>query len=451
MAQLASLKVVATQARQINGWPGNEEAWAKLMRSLCLFVAVFMAVGLTAWKVVTWSRVGERGHPQLEGAPWRFHVISDMSEGADGAKSGDINGDGLPDLAVGWEEGGVTTVHFHPGYAESKSAWPTVVVGRTPRVEDAIFCDIDHDEQLEVLSFTEGDDSSIYIHRAPENSAQMLDPSAWRQEVLPGSRGRMMWMHGWPADIRGPRMADLLAAGKGGAAAVGWFEVPPDNASTNEWQWNPISPVGWLMSMWTRDMDGDGDEDVIISDRRGAASGVRWLENPGSGPLQRQEWKSHTVGAEGREVMDIVLADIDNDGLEDVVVAVNDGSLLWVRRSDGSGKAWETESVELPADIGQPRGVGVADMDRDGLRDTVITTWNAQGKNGAIWLRQARATGNENRWEAKQISGRSKGQKYDRVELLDVDGDGDMDLVTTEEQEGGRGLGVVWFENPQRN
>ena len=405
---------------------------------------------LAAWALLSSSGVSSPT-PVTESSPWKMHVISDVSKGADGAKSGDLNGDGLPDLAVSWEEGGVTTVHFHPGYAESKSAWPTVVVGRTPSVEDAVFCDLDGDERHEVLSFTEGDDSSICIHRAPENSAQMLDSSAWRQEVLPGARGRMMWMFGWPAEIRGSRASDLLAAGRGEGATVGWFELPRDNASTNQWQWNPISPVGWLMSMWTRDMDGDGDEDVIISDRRGAASGVRWLENPGSGPLQRQEWKSHMVGAEGREVMDISLADIDNDGLEDVVVAVNDGSMLWFRRLNRGGKAWETENVELPDDIGQPRGVGVTDVDLDGLCDIVITTWNARGKHSAIWLRQNRASGGDLRWEAKQISGRSKGQKYDRVELLDVDGDGDMDLVTTEEQEGGRGLGVVWFENPQRN
>ncbi len=44
------------------------------------------------------------------GAPWRLNVIDDSSRGADGVKLADVNGDGLPDIATGWEEGGITRV-----------------------------------------------------------------------------------------------------------------------------------------------------------------------------------------------------------------------------------------------------------------------------------------------------------------------------------------------------
>ena len=40
-----------------------------------------------------------------------------------------------------------------------------------------------------------------------------------------------------------------------------------------------------------------------------------------------------------------------------------------------------------------------------------------------------------------------EGAKFDRIELVDLDDDGDLDLVTTEERDG---LGVVWYENPVR-
>ena len=41
--------------------------------------------------------------------------------------------------------------------------------------------------------------------------------------------------------------------------------------------------------------------------------------------------------------------------------------------------------------------------------------------------------------------------KYDNLELVDVDGDGDLDVVTSEEGEGviSAGLGVLWLENPR--
>jgi len=40
-----------------------------------------------------------------------------------------------------------------------------------------------------------------------------------------------------------------------------------------------------------------------------------------------------------------------------------------------------------------------------------------------------------------------EGIKYDRIELLDIDEDGDLDILTCEER---AGLGVIWFENPTR-
>jgi hypothetical protein len=36
------------------------------------------------------------------------------------------------------------------------------------------------------------------------------------------------------------------------------------------------------------------------------------------------------------------------------------------------------------------------------------------------------------------------------LELVDLDGDSDLDILTCEEREGGRGLGIIWYENPSR-
>ena len=38
----------------------------------------------------------------------------------------------------------------------------------------------------------------------------------------------------------------------------------------------------------------------------------------------------------------------------------------------------------------------------------------------------------------------------DRIELLDLDGDGDLDVLTCEERQNKNGLGVIWYENPAR-
>jgi len=42
------------------------------------------------------------------------------------------------------------------------------------------------------------------------------------------------------------------------------------------------------------------------------------------------------------------------------------------------------------------------------------------------------------------------GFKFDRIELLDLDGDSDLDVLTCEESYGddSKGLGVIWYEYP---
>lgn len=50
------------------------------------------------------------------------------------------------------------------------------------------------------------------------------------------------------------------------------------------------------------------------------------------------------------------------------------------------------------------------------------------------------------KWEPRDIGG-PKGIKYDRIELLDLDGDGDLDLLTCEERDFNA---VLWYENPAK-
>ncbi len=47
----------------------------------------------------------------------------------------------------------------------------------------------------------------------------------------------------------------------------------------------------------------------------------------------------------------------------------------------------------------------------------------------------------------QDISGPT-GTKYDRIELIDLDDDGDLDVLTCEEA---AKLGVFWYENPLKH
>ncbi len=388
------------------------------------------------------SLAEERREPT--GPAWRRHTIDASSQGADGVKLADINGDGLMDIATGWEEGGITRVYLHPGHAKAKTNWPAVTVGKTPSVEDAVFADLDGDGALDVVSCSEENERKIFVHWGPKTRRDLLNSSKWQQQVLADSQ---MWMFAWPMQVDNKHGVDLIAGSKGPGASIAWFAAPKNGRDLESYQQHTISPAGWIMSIWQQDMDGDSDIDIVVSDRYGELRGCRWLENPGPGPAQSKSWKNHFIGARDKEVLSMVLADLDDDGLQDAVVAVRDMKILLLKRLDKTGRNWKTEEISADYHTGNTRAVAVEDVNGDGRKDLVFTTWNAQGKHGVLWLEQGSSL---KQWTARQISGTEQGVKYDRIEMLDLDGDGDLDLLTCEEHEGRGGLGVIWYENPYR-
>jgi hypothetical protein len=384
------------------------------------------------------------------GTPWVCHVIDDSSSGADGVKLADINGGGLMDIATGWEEGGVTRVYVNPGPEQSKPKWPAVTVGKTPSVEDAVLVDLDGDGSLDVVSCCEGRTKKIFVHWAPKKRADLLEADKWQQAVLPDSeKNAQQWMFAWPMQVDGKYGVDLIAGSKNKGAQIGWFESPKNARDLKGFKWHPISQAGWIMSIWRRDMDGDGDVDIVISDRYGKLRGCRWLENPGNGPALTQPWKSHSMGASDKEVLSMALGDLDGDGLEDAVVSAKDMKILFLKRLDRSGLKWQRVEISADFSAGNTRAVVICDVNQDKKLDLAVTTWNAKGKHGVFWL-QYDKTPTEKQWSAHPISGKAKGVKYDRIEMLDLDGDGDLDLLTCEEEEGRKreGMGVIWYENP---
>lgn len=380
--------------------------------------------------------------------PWPRHTIDDSSRGADGVKLMDFNGDGLPDIVTGWEQGGVARLCLHPGHAKARQPWPAVTVGPAPNVEDAAPMDLDGDGAAEVVSCCEGRTRTIFVHSGPLDPGRLLDASAWKTEPLAESVNRMMWMFCAPMQVDGRRGSDLLAAGKGEGAAIGWFESPENPRDLAAWRWHEIGPVGWMMSIKTLDMDGDGDLDVLVSDRKGAQRGVRWLENPGKVDEQVLPWRNRTIGGTDREVMFLAVADLDGDGVDEIVCACKDAPILVLQPS--GGRSWKAFDVAMPRGAGSGKAVAVGDLDQDGRADLVFSCEHAQGDlSGVGWLALGGFPSRPD-YTAYDISG-PMGIKYDLLELYDVDGDGDLDVIGCEESQAvdGRsgGLGVFWYEN----
>ena len=387
--------------------------------------------------------------------PWTRHTIDSSSLGADGVRAADVNGDGALDLVTSWEQGGLTRVYLADRSTVGNAAWKSITAGKSPDGEDAVFFDADGDGDLDIISSAEGSSRRIQVHWAPTVDNYTRE-SEWRTETLYADGSQ--WMFAVPMDVDRRRGLDLVVGGKNERASIGWLESPADPRRAGDWKYHRLSDAGWIMSLIVKDMNRDGLPDVLLSDRFGAMAGVRWLENPGpSSAALNGPWRNHWIGVRERAPMLIDAADLDGDGVDEIVVPhyLKDDFRLSIlkRSSPDSADAWVEHKIRYPAIAGRPKAVAIGDIDLDGKPDLVLSCEQASnGKRGIVWLR-FRGSPLQADWDVFDVSG-PEGIKFDLNLLLDVDADGDLDVINSEENDNARdgkaGLGVVWYENPIR-
>lgn len=398
--------------------------------------------------------------------PWTRHTIDNSSRGADGVRLADVNRDGWLDIATGWEEGGVIRVYVNPGPKKAAEAWPAVTVGKVKSPEDAVFADLDGDGAVDVVSSCEGRTKTMFFHWAPSSAERYLDSAAWKTDPVPVTKNAQSWMFALPFDIDGKYGIDLVVSSKGSGACIGWLESPENPRDVSAWKFHRLRDAGWIMSLEKFDMDGDGDFDIVATDRKGARRGVLWLENPGADANREgAEWQDHSLGGSGREGMFLDVAVAKDGALDEILVAVKPVDVLRIRRSsaplapfghplpsggegtDSEGRSPWVQSIEtLPAGpLGTAKSVRKADVNLDGIPDFVFSCEQASGaKTGLVWL-EGRTDGDP-KWKLRQLGGPT-GVKYDLIQLVDLDADGDLDVICCEER---ANLGVFWYENPTK-
>jgi hypothetical protein len=388
----------------------------------------------------------------LAGSTWPRFTIDNSALGADGVRAGDVNRDGLPDVVSAWEISGDVRFSIRPEPCGATAPWTSATIAIVPGCEDTLPVDLDGDGALDFVTCAERATSAVFVHWAPVDAGLILEPTAWTTEQFT-SPPTQYWMYAVPLQLDGKHGVDLVIGPKNDAPDVlvelGWLRAPADPRDVGAWPFVPIGPVGWVMSMLAEDMDGDGDQDLLVFDRFAALRAVRWLANPGAEHvLDGAPWESVVVGFEDLQVVQGAVADIDGDGLQDVVAAARLHRLSWFERLDATGRKWEEHRIHVPPMTGAVKAVHVADMDLDGLPDLVVTFAEADAPlSGVYWFRQP-ANPVSTAWDASDISG-PEGSKFDAVVIGDFDGDGDPDVAATDEHDNttGDGLGLVWYAN----
>lgn len=187
------------------------------------------------------------------------------------------------------------------------------------------------------------------------------------------------------------------------------------------------------------DVDQDGILDIVVpdSDNNGDAGGISWFRNPGS---LDAEWTESTIATfdgngEGNQVAhlsELEVGDIDGDSWPDVVVRdISHG--VWVVIQQTGGGGWEPRQF-IPV---LPReGLRLWDPDDNGRLDILLNgVWLETPPDPVSGEYQLRPIVGMEDWYAPDLSNASVRDYASKVETADFDGDGRVDVAITNSEE----------------
>ena len=336
-----------------------------------------------------------------------------VSAGSRDQLLGDIDGDGDLDLLTASGLFGMFSYlndgqgHFTPYF--------NTVVGQTP--SGATLADMNQDGYLDLLA---GDADNATVAVAMNNGTGVFGlPPLAGQYVNVGARPVSVTT----GDVDGDGDLDFASANNtastvtigfnGGASAI----IPYSITSVTT-----VSVGQQPTTVQLADVDNDGDLDLLTSNATGNSVSVRL--NTGAGTFA-----AATTVAVGGAPSDLGLADLDADGDLDLITTNATDGTVSVRLNSGTGTFGGTTTVALPPGSA-PTALRIGDVDADGDLDVVV----AQGAGGQVFTLLNMGGSLAVQYGPLELRAVFGSALSLGVTLGDVDGDGDLDLLTADQQ-----------------
>jgi Tfp pilus assembly protein PilF len=263
----------------------------------------------------------------------------------------------------------------------------------TPGMNSVLPVDFNYDFKTDIVLAGQG---GVRLLRQ-DNPSAFTDVTA-ETKLTPAVINRK-YTGAWSADIEADGDLDIVLASE-------QVTVLRNNGDGTFTEIQPFSGVSGLAGFAWADLDADGDPDAALIDDQAK---LHVFSNERQGQFTE---RSAPINARVRAIN---VLDVNNDGVLDLVVAQDDGTITRLSDKD-HGAGWDTADIAKANSGSKPLSLCVADLDNNGGLDLVLS----RGTNTEIWL----SDGNGKFTSIKDSLA------SDRVfDIADVNGDGRLDLL----------------------
>lgn len=262
--------------------------------------------------------------------------------------------------------------------------------------------DLDGDGDLDILGKPynwETPRLDIWLNTTPRLNALPLN--RWERHVIDAERpGQAIFIGA--DDLDGDGRVDIAAGGV-------WYRNPGDLGEP--WERRTVgAPLANMAAI--ADFDGDGNRDILGTKGEGASANPNfvWAQNDGAGGFTVRD---NIPRADGDFLQGVAVGRLTSGGPLEVALSWHQsgrGVQLLTVPADPVGSSWGWRRL---APTSQDEALSLGDIDRDGDPDLLL---------GTRWLRNDGAG-----WSAQTLNGAAG--LPDRNRLVDVNGDGRLDAV----------------------
>lgn len=268
----------------------------------------------------------------------------------------DMNGDGMPDVAVVSEEG---MIHFiySPGFDQKMEKYSEYVEG--PVYASPVIISTKKISPLIVICAY---NSKIYILDGKTREKKTVDL------VEKTGKAHLLSAPAGVGDLNGDDVPEIVVQSN----VPQYISVVDITHFDVNWTYfvEPVPPSGirHTSAPLIADINGDGVNDVIICSANGYIFGLKGKTGYPAGELM---WKMEIPGG-GRMITQPAMADLDKDGLLDLVFGTDSGN-IFVAKNYPSRKEMQTMTSVKASNAAITSSVAIGDVNRDGLIEIIYS------------------------------------------------------------------------------